>query len=147
MQKGYERMKRLTEEGVLTADLRHHRAQLGEDKCAGQCDQSARRPYRQDQKRRLDRLRDDVRVDEDARSDDAADDDHRRVEEVELASEFHRCPSTSSISSCTLPLVQSRLGVLLSKGEPSSLVTRPPASSTMIHPAAVSHAFKPLSQN
>src|SRR5262249_54609588 len=55
--------------------------------------------------------------------------------------------STSSISSCTLPLVQSRLGVWLSYGEPSSFVTRPPASSTMIQPAAVSQAFRPYSQN
>jgi hypothetical protein len=89
VQERHERMKRLTEESILAADFRHHRAQLGKDKCAGQRDQSARHPYCKNQKRRLDRPRDDIRVDENAGADDAADDDHRRVEEVEFAGEFH----------------------------------------------------------
>src|SRR5262245_7788751 len=82
-------MKRLTEERVLPADPWHHRAQLGKDKRAGQRDHPSRHPNRKNQERRLDRLRDDIRVNENARADDAADDDHRRVEEVKFVGEFH----------------------------------------------------------
>jgi hypothetical protein len=69
------------EVGVLPAHLGASRGQLGVDERARERDRATGEPRAEDEEGRVHLLRDDVRVDEDARADDAAHHDHRRVEQ------------------------------------------------------------------
>src|SRR5262249_31531474 len=90
VQESDQRMEGLAEKRVLSAHPGQHGAQLGEDECAGQRDGTATDPGRQNQEWGLYPLGDDVWIDEDAGADDAAEDDHRRVEEAEPGGESGR---------------------------------------------------------
>ncbi len=76
-------MERLAEIRVLPADLGPSRRELRVDERARERDGAARDPREQNQERRVNLPRDDVRVNEDARPDDAAHHDHRRVEHTQ----------------------------------------------------------------
>src|SRR3954465_6586400 len=72
---------------VLPADLGAQRRELRIRERAEQRDDAAGYPRADDQRRCVDRARHDVRVDEDARTDDAAHHDHGGVERAEAAGE------------------------------------------------------------
>jgi len=80
---------RLAQVGVVPAGLREERAELGEGQRAGERDDTASQPCAQHQGRRVEALGDDVRVDEDAGTDDAADDHHRGIESAQLTAKRH----------------------------------------------------------
>ena len=68
-------------------DLKTQRRELRIDERAHERDQAARGPHAEDQRRGVHVLRDHGRIDEDARADDAAHDQHGRVERAEAAGE------------------------------------------------------------
>src|SRR5690349_17767585 len=80
-------MKRLAQIRILPADVGPRRRQFGPDERRSQCEQTTDHPRAQNQKRRVHLPRDDCRVHEDARADNAAHDDHGRVEETETPRE------------------------------------------------------------
>jgi hypothetical protein len=87
VEKRDERMIRVAEIHVLSARGRQHRAQLRVRQRSDQRNHRARHPGADHELGRLQTLSDDVRIDEDAGTDDAADDDHRRVERSKRALE------------------------------------------------------------
>ena len=83
-------MKRLAQIRILAADGRASRRQLRIDECAQHRNDAARDPHSKNQQRRVHLLRDDVGVDEDAGTDDAAHHDHGGVEEPNLTKQVGR---------------------------------------------------------
>ena len=77
-------MKGLAQIRVLAANFRPERRQFGIDERAQHGDHAADDPDAEDQQGRVQLLRDDVRVDEDAGADNAAHDDHGGVEQPDL---------------------------------------------------------------
>src|SRR5580693_2873313 len=78
-------MIRLTQIKILPAGLRQSRRELCPDESAEQREHAAENPHAENQKRRVHMQRDDVWIDENARADDPAHDDHRGVERVQAA--------------------------------------------------------------
>ena len=76
-------MEGVAQVGVLAADFRTSRGELGIDERAGQRDGAAHGPRAQNQERRVDLLRDYVGIDENPRADDASHDEHGGVEQSE----------------------------------------------------------------
>lgn len=74
-------MKSLAQVCVLSADLRVMRGEFGIDERAEQRNNAACKPRAENERGRVNLLRDDVRIDEDARTDDAAHHNHRRIEQ------------------------------------------------------------------
>ena len=89
-----ERVIGLPQVDVLAARGGVEGRELREGKRAGESDRSADGPRRENETGRREPLRDDGRHDEDARADDSADDDHRRVEAAERAAEAQRRENT-----------------------------------------------------
>src|SRR5207302_1739164 len=86
--KADQRMHGLAQINVLAAGLRDLRRKLGIDERPRQCNQSADGPCSENQKWSMNLLSYYIRIREDARADDPAHHDHRRVEEAETASKM-----------------------------------------------------------
>ena len=91
VQKSGQRMKRVAQVCILPAHIRHARRQLGIDERAQHRHHAARHPHPEDQHRRMDLPGHNVRIDEDARADDAAHDDHGGVEQSDTAQKLSGC--------------------------------------------------------
>ena len=87
VEKRDDRMVRVAQVGILSADARTKHGELRVHERTDERDGSADNPRADHERRRVDLARDDARVDEDPGADDAAHDDHRRVERAEAASE------------------------------------------------------------
>src|SRR5579862_4149362 len=70
---------------VLAAGLRQARCEFGPDESAEKCEHASENPDAENEKRRVDVERDDIRVNENAGADDPAHDDHGGVERVQAA--------------------------------------------------------------
>src|SRR5689334_14325129 len=81
-------MKRLSQVSILPAHLGPPCCQLCPDERSRERKQTTEHPGAEHQKRRVDLPRNDGRIHEDARPNDAAHDDHGGVEESEPAREF-----------------------------------------------------------
>ena len=84
-----DRVPGVAQVDVLAARARHQLAELGVGERAGERDRAADGPGGQHERRRVERAGDEVGVDEDARPDDSANDDHRRVEGAERTPKRH----------------------------------------------------------
>ena len=82
-------MVRVAQVDVLTAGARCGGAEFGVGERADERDCAAGRPGAEDERRAVEAPGDDIGIDEDARTDDAADHDHRRVERAQGALEGH----------------------------------------------------------
>src|SRR5580693_2001238 len=78
-------MIRLTQIQILPAGLRQSRRELCPDESAEQREHAAKNPHAENQKRRVNMQRDHVWINENARTDDPAHDDHRGVERVQAS--------------------------------------------------------------
>ena len=81
------RMPAIAQVGVLAADSGVARGEIGIDECARHGDCAAESPHAEDQAFEWHLARDHIGVHEDAAADDAAHDEHRDIEEIELARE------------------------------------------------------------
>jgi len=86
--KSGNRVKRLANVCVLPADLRPQRRKLGIDKGSRKRDQSPDSPRAKNQFRRVDDFGDYVRIHENARADDPSHNQHRSIEQTQLAGEL-----------------------------------------------------------
>ena len=82
-------MPAVAEVDVLAAGLREDGAELGVGVRTGKRDHAAGHPGAEHERAGVEALSDNVRIDEDAGADDAADDHHRRVEWPQRAAETH----------------------------------------------------------
>src|SRR4051794_20857831 len=82
-------MKPVAEIRVLSADTWEKRSELRVAERPGERDQSADDPRSEHERRGFKAAGDDRRIDEDARSDDAADHNHRGIESPERTRECH----------------------------------------------------------
>ena len=78
-------MQRLAQIDILPAHDRQTRSQLRVDESTDQRDEPTGNPGAQDQRRSMDTLCDEVRIDEDAGTDDAAHYRHGSAKKTELA--------------------------------------------------------------
>ncbi len=83
-------MKRVAQICIQPTVVRPARRELGENARAEQCDGAAGHPDQHHEKPAADEPSDDRRIHEDARADDAAHDDERRVAGSEAAQQFRR---------------------------------------------------------
>ncbi len=83
-------MVHITQVGILAAHLRHAVRQLSPYKSAGERNESAGHPCAQNQPRRMDSLRHNVWIDEDARAYSSAHDQHGGVKQTQSASKSLR---------------------------------------------------------
>lgn len=74
-------MKSLAQVCVLSADFGLRRREFRINERAKQCDDAAQHPRAENEYGRVNLLRDDIRIDEDARTDDAAHYNHRRIKQ------------------------------------------------------------------
>jgi hypothetical protein len=105
VKEGRHRPPGIAQIGILAANLRPARGELGIDEGAGDCDQAAGQPDPDDQQRRAHLPGHLGRIQEDTRADDAAHHQHGRIEQAEPADElrFARClPAHRPSTSCML---------------------------------------------
>src|SRR5438094_4451088 len=80
-------MERFAKISVLAADHGQPRGQFGVNEATKECDEAARDPHRQDEEGGVDAFGDEIRIDENSRTDDAAHDGHSGAEKAEVARE------------------------------------------------------------
>ena len=80
-------MERFAKISVLAADHGQPRGEFGVNEAAKERDEAARDPHRQDEEGGVDAFGDEIRIDENSRTDDATHNCHGGAEKAEVARE------------------------------------------------------------